>query len=310
MPAIHYSFIATISASRLSSRMKLVLIILCSHAQAQDQLQISVKSLTGLTSTSERHLRRILHELAAKKLINIEYRKGLTSVYHFPDNYQVKNGELQAIWNDSSVESINSDILSVTPKTHSQPVASIFSPSAAPLQHNIPKEVDPAMISAWQKYFGIRYRPRSLEEQQAMDWMIYAQQNNKLCEIKSPIGFLKKIVVNGHPDDFPSFSERKRKTKVRAEMDEKQEQKAVKQIEESWQRYINLPESRQTKLARRFQSEVIEKTKMRKVQDLFQKEGLDNIVIRSLFRTYIHERLGDNRKSNKRPEKGQSAIRC
>ena len=292
MPAIHYSFIATISASTLSSRMKLVLIILCSHAQERNWLQISIKSLTSLTSTSERHLRRIIHQLASRNLIRIEYRKGLTSVYHFPNSYQEVDGKLQALWHDSPARSSTVNMVQSGQDDQEQHHRHLFPRPVTVVPRANDTRVDPAMISVWHECFGIRYRPVSVEEERAMDWMIYAQQNKKLCRIKSPVGFLKKIVANGHPDDFPSFAERRAKAIVQSKVNDRDDQDAVRQVEQSWRKYENLPEARQNRLARRFQQEVIEKNRVRKVQDLFQKEGMDNMIIRSLFKTYIHERLG------------------
>ena len=125
-----------------------------------------------------------------------------------------------------------------------------------------------------------------------MDFMLYAHSGGKLVAIKSPVAYLKTLVRNGHPEDFPSFQERRKKKQTQIYTKKSEHGKEQEALDRAWVTYKRLPASQQKNIERAFEQEVIQKSKVRQVADLFQQNGTKHPLIKSLYRVYVSQKGG------------------
>ena len=237
--------------SHLTSLQKLVLIVLQKYAGKQSSAWPGVETLARCSSCSSRQIRRIIKELQEVGLLNIEHRPGQSSIYHIPE-YRLFKNRLCGVWSTPDTMSAPDNIAGVQPATHDtvspqpgqddrggmtscpvtpdtmsskqyqeqyqgrtlSPRDPADKPPPDPERENF---FDHDLIVEWGQCFSLNHRPVSEKELRAMDWMIYASDNNQLGQINSPIGYLKTITQKGHPLNFPSFQERKQKNQTQVQ---------------------------------------------------------------------------------------------
>jgi len=260
-----YAQLNTIAASNLSRCGKWLLTTLMGEAADTGSCRICLSTLAQLTSTSPRHLSRILRMLSDQDLIRIIRRPGRCNTYNPAPLYALRDGHLLADW---------------TAERSSDP------------RRQKPRQewFDASLIDAWSSAFSTRYRPITEQEQWAMDFMLYAHSGGKLVAIKSPVAYLKTLVRNGHPEDFPSFQERRKKKQAQSYVKKSGRGKEQEVLDRAWSDYKRLPELEQKNIERKFADEVIQKSKVRQVADLFQQNGTKHPLIKSLYRAYVSQR--------------------
>ena len=229
------------------------------------ECRICLSHLSRLTSTSTRHLSRLIKELESTNLIQISRRPGRCNIYHLPANYVlISNQLLTADWSqkkDPPPSTTRDD-------WHNQ-----------------------TLIYAWQSAFSLRYQPVSPEEQTAMDYMLFAHNNNRLGDIKAPVAYLKTIIKNGHPLDFPSFIDRKESMDKQEVAKDKKHEEEQKIINYAWSKYNNIPKSQQKILKKKFKTQFL-KQQPRQIADIFNKKGFKHPAINGLFGSYLISELG------------------
>ena len=260
-----YAQFNTIAASNLSRCGKWLLTTLLVEAADTGSCRISLSTLAQLTSTSPRHLSRILRMLSDQDLIRITHRPGRCNTYNLAPLYSLRNDQLLADW---------------TAERSSYP------------RRQKPRQewLDASLIDAWSSAFSTRYRPITEQEQWAMDFMLYAHSGRKLVAIKYPVAYLKTLVRNGHPEEFLPFQERRRKKRTQSYTKKSGCHKEQEELDRAWSAYKRLPESQQKDIERRFADEVIQRSKVRQVADLFQQNGTKHPLIKSLYRAYVSQR--------------------
>ncbi len=260
-----YAQLNTITASNLSRCGKWLLTTLMVEAAETGSCRICLSTLAQLTSTSPRHLSRILRILSDQDLVRITRRPGRCNTYNLAPLYSLRDGQLLSDWTAER--------------------------SSHPRRQQPRREwLDASLINTWSSAFSTRYRPISEQEQWAMDFMLYAHSGGKLVAIKSPVAYLKTLVRNGHPEDFPTFQERRKKKQTQSYVKESGCGKEQEALDRAWSDYKRLPESEQKNIERKFVREVIQKSKVRQVADLFQQNGTKHPLIKSLYRAYVSQK--------------------
>ena len=197
------TIIYTISASTLSSRTKLLLIVLHTQASKDGNCEICLEKLSRLTSTSTRHLSRLLAHLAENGLIRISRRPGRCNVYILPSNYHLIDDQLQADWSP--------------PPSPSKPQRSTNN-----------WRPDPALVQAWQSAFSLKYQPVTPGEQKAMGYMLFANNSGQLSHVKYPWPTCAPSSATAIPLIFHYFSIGKKLSKIRRLQQKKKKKKNKK----------------------------------------------------------------------------------
>lgn len=264
-----YSLLHSISSSRLSRCEKWALTTIVIHAGGT-KCKISFAQLSLLTSTSVRHLSRVINRLSRYKLLKIIRRTGRCNIYILPAAMQVVEGQLLPCWDKKP--------------------ASCPSHPAKNYPKNKKFTLDPLLAKAWASAFSTQYHAISAAEQNAMDYMLYAYKNNQLHGVKSPIGYLKTLVKNGHPDDFIHFSPEKSE-RPPATDNKKNEDEQQTRLDLVWNRYLALPRVEKNRLKKKFEADVIHKGTVRKISELFQEKGFGHPAIRGLYSSFLAQTI-------------------
>lgn len=265
-----YDLINTISLSSLSRCQKWILTTL--YVRAKDgNCTICLRELHQLTSTSIRHLSRIINQLAASKIIQITRRPGRCNIYQLPSALDLHtDGSLIA--------------------DHNTVIAQKCKDVPAPSRKNIDFAQDKNLIIAWQKAFNEQYQPVCQKEQDAMDFMLWAHLNNKIGDIKLPAAYLKTLVKNGHTTDFMPFSKRQKnlqKQKVKHKKKIIKERTKEKQKDDLWLIYKRFDKEKQASIKNDFEQNEIKKNQPKIVQDIYSRDGFQNQMISALYRHYV-----------------------
>ena len=267
-----YSLLHSISSSGLSRCEKWALTTIVIHAGGT-RCKISFAQLSLLTSTSTRHLSRVINRLSRYNLLKIIRRTGRRNIYILPAAMQVVEGELRPCW-DKKPASCPSHPAKNYPKNKK------FAP-------------DPLLAKAWADAFSTQYHAISAAEQNAMDYMLYAYKNNQLHGVKSPIGYLKTLVKNGHPGDFIHFTSEKSKPLPAGEniTNKENEDEQQTKLDLVWNRYLALPKGEKNRLKKKFEADVIRQGTVRKVAELFQEKGFGHPAIRGLYSSFLAQTI-------------------
>jgi len=264
-----YSLLHRISSSGLSRCEKWALTTIVVHADGT-KCKISFAELSSLTSTSIRHLSRVINKLSSDNLLKILRRSGRCNIYILPAVIQVVKGELRPCWDKKP--------------------ASSSSQSARNYPKNKKFTSDPLLAKAWASAFSTQYHAISAAEQNAMDYMLYAYKNNQLCGVKSPIGYLKTIVKNGHPDDFTHFSPEKSESLPVVD-NQKNDDEQQTRLDLTWNRYLALPRGEKNRLKKKFETDVIQKGTVSRVSEIFQDKGFSHPAIRGLYSAFLAQTI-------------------
>ena len=224
----------------LSIYEKMVLISIIKFAGKANRAWPGINTIAANGSMSKRQAARTLQDLGSKDLIRIETRSGRTNLYHIP-YFIIDDGKLIPHWNPDSTPAPESPhpcppVRGVMPPGHvgvTDRHGSHDCQSPEQYQRTISKKIsqrekpkppaaknetnenekndffDSELIQTWSEHFSTQHQPQSADEQTAMDWMLFAAKSNQLCEIKSPIAYLKAITRKGHSQDFIPFQTRK-----------------------------------------------------------------------------------------------------
>ena len=243
----------SILASNASSREKLLLITLAT-AQNDGKTVICLSRLSSLTSTSIRHLSRIISKLEQEGLLQVTRRPGRCNSYSLPF------------------------LSSNSPK--------------APKKQADKGGFDwknPELIKTWQSIFSQQYQPVNTNEQKIMDFMIFSRKNGRITQVNHPVAYLKTLAKNGYPSDFPSFSDRQKSKKPQKQVDIRKKQ--GEEIENAYLIYTKLSKSQQKKIKNKFKAKYLP-SQPRQVVDIFNKNGFKHQITKSLFRSFVCQEIG------------------
>jgi hypothetical protein len=155
------------------------------------------------------------------------------------------------------------------------------------------------LILAWEKSFQTKYQPVCEKEQNAMDYMLWANLNNKIGKINLPIAYLQTLIKNGHATDFIPFSKRQKKIQKQKVIQKTRSLKKIKKEKQKdglWLVYTKLNATKQNSIKNDFEKNEIKKNQPKIVQDIYSRDGFQNQMILALYKNYVINNISQGAK--------------